>query len=85
MAHLSTSHTLYLISFNGVSQQFMFNSDIETLGKLIAEHGKYGIIFIKQFQPHKGTFKNLSKKDITSWFDWDTYSIEQLKKVNCIK
>jgi len=85
MSYLSTHQTIYLIDFHGVSQYFLFNSEPEQLGKLIELHGKHGIMKIKQYQPHKGTFKNLSKKEVENWFNWDTYSIEQLKKINYIK
>lgn len=84
MSYLSTSRGIYSVEFQGQSQQFIFNSQVETLGDLISEFGKYGIVKIKQYVPHKGTFKTMSKKEVQSWFNWDTYSIEQLKKVNYI-
>lgn len=85
MSYLSTSNGIYSVEFQGQTSHFIFNSEIETLGNLIAEYGRYGIVKIKQYVPHKGVFKTLSKKEVESWFNWDTYSIEQLKKINYIK
>lgn len=85
MSHISTSHGLFLVSFNGNLQQYIFNTDNEALGNLIAEHGKYGIVFIKRFHPVSSSFKNMSKKDIEQMFSFDTHTIEQLKKINFIK
>ena len=85
MSHISTSHGLFLVSFNGNLLQFIFNTNNEALGKLIAEHGKYGIVFIKRFHPVSSSFKNMSKKEISTMFSYDTYTIEQLKKTNFIK
>lgn len=85
MSHLSTSHGLFLVSFNGNLQQYVFNTENEALGNLIAEHGKYGIVFIKRFNPVSSSFKSMSKKDIINFFSYDTYTMEQLKKINFIK
>jgi len=85
MSYISTSNAIWSVDFHGQCAHFIFNNELETLGKLIAEHGKYGIVKIKQYVPHKGTFKTMSKKEVQSWFDWDTYTIEQLKKINYIK
>lgn len=85
MSYISTSHGLFLVSFNGNLQQFVFNTDNEILGNLIAEHGKHGIVFIKRFHPVSSSFKKLSKKEISSFFSYDTHTIEQLKKINFIK
>ena len=84
MAYLESSHRIYLVDFHGVSQHFIFNDKKEQLGDLIELHGTHGVERIKQYVPHKGTFKTMSKKEVQSWFDWDTHSIEQLKKVNFI-
>lgn len=85
MSHLSTSHGLFLVSFNGNLQQYIFNTDNEALGNLIAEHGKHGIVFIKRFHPVSSSFKSMSKQEISNYFSYDTHTIEQLKKVNFIK
>jgi hypothetical protein len=85
MSHLSTAYGLFLVSFRGVSEQFIFNSENEVLGNLVAEQGKHGIIFVKRFQPSKGNFKTMPKAEIINSFSWDTYTTEQLKKINFIK
>lgn len=85
MAYLSTSHGLFIVSFNGNLQQFIFDQEPEALGNLIAQYGKYGIVFIKRFEPVKSSFKTMTKKEINAFFSWDTHSIEQLKKINFIK
>lgn len=85
MSHISTSHGLFLVSFNGNLQQYIFNTDNEALGNLIAEHGKHGIVFIKRFHSMTSSFKKMSKDDIVNMFSYDTHTMEQLKKVNFIK
>lgn len=85
MAHLSTSHGLFLVSFKGNLQQYVFNTDNEALGNLIAEHGKHGMVFIKRFHPVSSSFKKMSKQEISNMFSYDTHTIEQLKKINFIK
>lgn len=85
MSHLSTEYGLFLVSFRGCSQQFIFDSKAEELGNLIQSHGKYGIVFIKRFQPSKHTFKNMPKAEIINVWAWDTHTTEQLKKINFIK
>jgi hypothetical protein len=85
MAHLSTQHGLFLVSFNGNLTQFIFDQENEVLGKLIQEHGKYGIVYIKRFDPVKSKFNVMSKKDIETFFSWDTHSIQQLRSKNFIK
>jgi hypothetical protein len=85
MSYISTSHGLFLVSFNGNLQQFIFNTDNEALGNLIAEHGRHGIVFIKRFYPVSSSLKKMSKKEIESMFSYDTHTIEQLKKANFIK
>jgi len=85
MAHLSTSHGIYLVSFNGTTQQFIFNSENEVFGNLIAEHGRYGIVFVKRFYTDKSVFKKMSKDEVSNCWSWDTHTIEQLKKINYIK
>lgn len=85
MSYISTSHGLFLVSFNGNLQQFIFNTDNEVLGDLIQKHGNHGITFIKRFHPVSSSFKAMSKKDIINFFSYDTHSMEQLKKTNFIK
>jgi hypothetical protein len=85
MLYLSSGQPIFLIDFHGVSQHFIFHNKPAMLGNLIAEHGKHGIFSIKQYVPAKGMFKKLSKKEVSNWFDWDTHTMEQLKKTNFIK
>lgn len=85
MAHLNTQYGLFLVSFNGNLQQFIFDQEPEILGNLIQQHGKHGIVFIKRFVPVKSSFKTMSKKEIEQLFSWDTHTIEQLKNKNFIK
>lgn len=85
MANLTSSKAIFLVDFHGQSQHYIFDSSPEELGKLINEHGKYGILKLKQYIPFSGTFKTMTKKEVESWFNWDTYSIEQLRKINYIK
>lgn len=61
---LTTQFDLFIISFNGNLQQFIFSAENETLGNLIQEHGKHGIVFIKKFNRVKSTFQNMSKTEV---------------------
>lgn len=86
MNTLSTAYGIFLVSFNGVSQHFIFSGNTpEELGNLIQEHGKYGIVFIKRFNQSKSKFDSLSKDNIKQLFSWDTHTILQLEKINFIK
>lgn len=85
MSYLSSGQPIFLIDFHGVAQHFIFHNKPEMLGNLISEHGKHGIVSIKLYDPAKGAFKKLSKKEVENWFNWDTHSIEHLKKINFIK
>lgn len=82
---LNTSQSLFMVTFNGVSQKFLFNSEPEVLGNLIQTYGKHGIMNIKRLDTAKDSFKSISKKEIELFFGWDTHTIEQLKSKNFIK
>ena len=82
---LSTEYGLFLVSFQGVLNHFVFSGNSETLGNLIQSHGKYGINFISRFNQSKSKFEKLSKSDVKNLFSWDTHSIQELKKINFIK
>lgn len=85
MSYLSSGQPIFSIDFHGVSQHFIFHNESEMLGNLIQKYGKHGIFSIKRYNPAKQIFKKLSKKEVENSFNWDTHSIEQLKKVNFIK
>ena len=53
---LTTQFDVFIISFNGNLQQFIFSAEKETLGNLIQEHGKHGIVFIKDSTVQKAPF-----------------------------
>lgn len=82
---LSTEFGIYLVSFQGVTNHFIFNGNSEELGNLIQQHGKHGINFISRYYQSKMKFTKLSKMEVKTLFSWNTHSIEQLKKVNFIK
>ena len=82
---ISTEYGLYLVSFQGVNNHFVFNGNSDELGNLIQTYGKHGINFIKRFNQSKSKFDKISKEQIKQLFSWNTHSIEQLKKTNFIK
>lgn len=82
---ISTNRPVFLVKFLNSSENFIFGSSSEVLGDLIENNGNNGIEFIKQFDSNSNSFKKMSKKEVKNWFDWETYTIEQLKKVNFIK
>lgn len=86
MKNLTTANTLFLISFQGVSEHFIFsNGESEILGNLIQTHGRHGINFIKIYNKSKSKFERTTKKQIETLFNWDTHSIQQLEKTNFLK
>jgi len=86
MKNLTTANALFLISFHGVSEHFIFsNGENEILGNLIQAHGRHGINFIKIYNKVKSKFERTTKKQIEILFNWDTHSIQQLEKTNFLK
>jgi len=84
--YLTTEFSLYKVNFRSVSRQFVFSGgDAEQLGNLIQLHGKHGIDKISRYNESKEKFEKMNKKDVQSWFSYDTHTIEQLKKINFIK
>lgn len=83
---VSTQFGVYLISFQGVSNHFIFDGNTpELLGNLIKQHGKHGVNFIKRYNQTKAKFESISKPLISQLFGWDTHSIIELQKTNFIK
>lgn len=86
MTILVTHYDLFLVSFMGVSEQFIFDGGTNgILGDLIQQHGKHGINFIKRFDKSKSKFIYMKKETINTLFNFDTHSVIQLQKVNFIK
>ena len=85
MKSLSTEYGLFVVSFHGVSNQFIFDGNSDELGNLIQQYGKHGINFIGQYYASKLKFIKLSKNNIRTLFSWNTHAMEQLKNINFIK
>lgn len=86
MGILATHYDLFLVAFQGVSQQFIFSGEVDgELGDLIKTHSKTGIEFIKRFDKSKSKFQPMSKPLVKQLFSYDTHSILQLQKINFIK
>lgn len=86
MPYIATHYDLFLVAFNGVSDQFIFDGHTsEELGNLIQVHGKNGIEFIKRFDKSKSKFQSMKKETVKQLFSWNTHTTEQLKKINFIK
>ena len=82
---VNTITDIYLISFEGLTTKFIFDSEPETLGNLIQKYGKNGINYIKYFDRSKDKFSKISKDDVKRFFAYDTHSILELQKINYIK
>ena len=82
---VNTMRDIYLISFQGLTTKFIFDSEPETLGDLIQKYGKYGVNHIKYFDRAKDKFFKMSKDDVKRFFSYDTHSILELQKINYIK
>ena len=82
---VNTMIDIYLISFQGLTTKFIFDSKAETLGNLIQKYGKYGINYIKYFDRANDKFLKMSKDDVKRFFSYDTHSILELQKINYIK
>lgn len=80
---ISTNQAVFMVKFLNSNECFIFDSGAEILGDLIQKRGNAGVEYIKQLEG--GTFKRLTKKQVNSWFKYDTHSIEKLKRVNYIK
>ncbi len=86
MAILATHFDLFLVSFHGVTDQYIFDGKTsEQLGDLIQQHGQNGIEFIKRFDKSKSSFKTISKATVKQLFSYDTHSFLELQKINFIK
>ena len=82
---VNTMRDIYLISFQGLTTKFIFDSEPETLGNLIQKYGKYGVNYIKYFDRANDKFFKMSKDDVKRFFAFDTHSILELQKINFIK
>ena len=82
---VNTMRDIYLISFQGLTTKFIFDSEPETLGNLIQKYGKYGVNYIKYFDRANDKFKKMSKDDVKRFFSYDTHTILELQKINFIK
>lgn len=86
MATLNTRYDLFLVTFNSVTDQYVFEGHTsDQLGDLILTYGKHGIESIKRFDKSKSKFLSMNKKTVKQLFSWNTHTIEQLKKINFIK
>jgi hypothetical protein len=76
----NTDLRTFFISFQhrSTNKNFIFQTGFELVE--ILKRSETGIESIKEFQPHKAAFKRISKKDFLNYFNWDTETIEYLKK-----
>lgn len=86
MATIAVHHDVFLVAFQGVTDQYIFNgNENEILGDLIQMHGQNGIEFLKRFDKSKSSFKTLNKATVKMLFSYDTHTTVQLQKINFIK
>ena len=79
----TTAQDILLISFRGVTLKYF--SSIDELGDCIRKNNKYGINYIKRFNPSKDAFKSISKKDLKNLISYNTDAYNQLINLNYIK
>jgi len=83
---LSTDNDLFIVKFINSTTGFVFDGRTpEILGDLIKNNGNNGISTISRFNNSKMKFERCSKGLVKSLFNWETHTIEQLKKINYIK
>lgn len=83
--YILATNGLFLIKFRGSSQLYAFNnSKAGNLAEVIKHNNKHGIEFLKVYNPVKNNFKRLSKDQVKFYFNWDTESFEELKRVNYV-
>lgn len=73
---LNTDERIFLISFlhRSTDKKFMFQKPIE-LKNILETYDNTGIESIKEFDPHKNTFKRVSKETILNFAAWETETI----------
>lgn len=82
---LKTSDDLFIVKFNTTSNGFVFTGSTSgVLGDLIERLGSGGIDKICRYNGAKMKFERISKELVKQLFSFDTYTIEQLKRVNFI-
>lgn len=79
-SYYNTDLRTFLISFQyrSTCKNFIFQSGEELL-EILKTQDKTGIETIKEFDPNKGSFKRISKKDFLQNFSWETETSEYLK------
>lgn len=83
---LTTANDLFLVEFRANHEHFIFNGgESEKLGDIIQAQNRYGIEKICRYNRVKMKFDKLSKKEVQTLFNWDTHTIEQIKKTNFLK
>ena len=78
--YYNTDLRTFLISFQyrSTCKNFIFQSGEELL-EILKTQDKTGIETLKEFDPNKGSFKRINKKDFLQNFSWETETSEYLK------
>jgi len=78
---LSADKRLFLVKYAWTALHSQIITTQENLAKTIKETDPgHGIEYIKEFNPVKGAFQKVSKKQILSYLSWDTEATEILTK-----
>ena len=78
---LNTDKRTFLISFQhrSTDSKFLFQEP-KDLKYILETYDNTGIESIKEFDPHKTTFKRVSKEQILKFASWETETILYLEK-----
>ncbi len=76
---INTDLNTYLVQFNFQSTNGQFITQGAGLMDVLREHDKNRVKYIKIFDPHKCTFKRVSREKILQLLSWETEAYEYLK------
>lgn len=76
---VNTGYHTFLIKFRYQTTNGRFIVQGQGLMNCLKTYDKNGIEYIKIFDPHKYTFKQVSKETLFNLFSWDTETMEYFK------
>lgn len=82
--YIDVSERVFLIKYSFSMGKQVICAQKDIAQTLRENRTNRGVDFIKEFQPHKGTFKTVSKNQLELYFSWDTEAMEELKKDHLI-
>ena len=79
---INTKRNVYALKFRNSVETYIFSTDEQLNEILRLPNTEYGIDSIKVFDNAKSRFKRASKKDLKTWFSWNTEAMQILNRVN---